>query len=160
MIRLTGVQNITAFNREVDLAFAQMDRDLSSAFEAWTKKVFASIVRSTPQWTGDLAAAWNYSLGEPDENYFPLHNKSENNRTWSFANVYQRGAEPAVTIAKRKADRWHPTWRDVVYIHNPAPIADDVENLTVLIRPINLVDGRVAMVQYHVEKFQRGELSP
>jgi hypothetical protein len=54
----------------------------------------------------------------------------------------------------------HPTWRDVVYITNPAPIAEKVEAQTILIRPVNLVDGRIAMIQYYVDKFNRGELQP
>lgn len=160
MIVLTGLEDIPAFIRDLDLAVAEMDRDLSKAFADWTKMCFQQLVHTTPQWTGDLAAAWNYSIGGLDMSYSPLPNKVENNEFWSAADVYQRGMSPATDIALQKAAGQHPTWRDVVYFTNPAPIAPQVENLTVLIRPVNLVDGRIAMVQYYVDKFNRGGLNP
>jgi hypothetical protein len=153
MITLTGTENIASFLKQIDLAFAEMDRGISREFEQFTKKLFKELVRTTPQWTGDLAAAWNYSIAYPDETYSPLHNKLEANARWSFTNVYQRGMEPAASIPVLKAASVHPTWRDVVYFHNPAPIADEVENLRVLIRPVNLVDQRVAMIQYYVDRY-------
>jgi hypothetical protein len=153
MIRLTGLEGIPQFLRELDLAFAEMDRQLSANFEAFTKEVHENIVRSTPQWTGDLAVAWNYSIGAPDMSYTPTPNKIEGQQFWSKADVFQRGA--AVSQALAKAAGVHPTWRDVVYIHNPAPIAQKVEDWRILIRPVNLVDGQVAMVQYWYERYTR-----
>jgi hypothetical protein len=160
MIQLTGVQSIPSFIRELDLAVAELDRDISKSFSNWTKRVFGDIVHTTPQWSGDLASAWNYSINGIDNSYTPIPNKVENNQFWSAADVYQRGMSPATDVAMAKLAGQNPTWRDVVYINNPAPIAEQVENLRVLIRPVNLVDGRVAMVQYYVDKFNRGELQP
>lgn len=161
MIAITGIEDISGFIQQLDRAVLELDQGISREFERWTKNVvFKQIVTTTPQWTGDLATSWNYSVHQPDETYSPIPNKVESREVWSKADVYQRGAEPAVSAALHKADGVHPSWRDVVYIHNPAPIAEQVENLRVLIRPVNLVDGRVAMVQYYVDKFNRGELGP
>lgn len=160
MIDLVGFENIPGFIREIDLAWAKFDRDINVKFAKWTKKVYKSIVFSTPQWSGDLASAWTYSINGIDTNYTPTTNKVENDQFWSAADVYERGMQPAVNEAIAKAAGQSPTWRDVVYIHNPAPIAYYVENLRVLIRPVNLIDGRVAMVKYHMDKFERGELNP
>lgn len=160
MIALTGLQGIPGFIRDLDLALAEMDRALSKQFADFTKMVFRQLVFTTPQWTGDLAAAWNYSINSIDMSYTPIPNKIENQQHWSKADVYARGMSPATDMALAKLGGQHPTWRDVVYISNPAPIAPQVESQTVLIRPVNLVDGRVAMIQYYVDKFNRGELRP
>jgi hypothetical protein len=160
MIRITGASKIPGFIRDLDRAMLELDMALTLKFETWTRRIYMDIVYATPQWSGDLAANWTYSINSIDTNYQPIANKVENSKFWSKADVYSRGEEPAVTIALRNLQGKHPTWRDVVYIHNPTPIAEKVENQTVLIRPINLVDGRVAMVQYHVDKFNRGELRP
>lgn len=160
MIILTGIEDIPNFIRDLDLAVAEMDRGLSNEFERWTKMVYSEMVHTTPQWTGDLASAWNYSINSIDTSYTPIPNKVENDKFWSAADVYQRGMSPATDTALAKAAGQHPTWRDVVYLSNPAPIASDVENLRVLIRPINLIDGRVGMIQYYVDKFNRGGLQP
>lgn len=153
MIQLQGFEAIPAFVRDLDLAFAEMDRQMSAEFAQFTKKLFGELVRGTPQWTGDLTNAWNYSINTPDPAYSEIANKTENQQHWSKADVFQRGAEPAVSAAISKAANVHPSWRDVVYFHNPAPIAEKVENLRVMIRPINLVDGRVAMAQYMYDKY-------
>lgn len=153
MIQLTGTGDISRFIRDLDLAFAEMDRGVSNWFERTTKIMFRELVVNTPQWTGDLTSAWNYSLNAPDPSYSPIPNKVEAQKHWSKADVFQRGAEPAVSSTLLKAAGVKPTWRDVVYFHNPAPIAERVENLRVLIRPVNLVDGRVAMVQFLVDKY-------
>lgn len=153
MIQLTGIGDIARFNRELDLALAQLDRGISSWFENLTKVMFRELVVNTPQWTGDLTSAWNYSLNTPDQTYSPIPNKVEAQQHWSKADVFQRGAEPAVSSTLLKAAGVKPTWRDVVFFHNPAPIAERVENLQVLIRPVNLVDGRVAMIQFLVDKY-------
>lgn len=160
MIELTGLEDVSGFIHALDLEVARFDREISAEFEKWTKKTFTQLVYSTPQWTGDLASAWNYSINGIDTSYTPIPNKEENQRFWSKADVFVRGMEPAVSVALAKASGVHPTWRDVVYFHNPAPIAEKVENLQVMIRPVNLVDGRIAMVQYYVDKFNHGGLNP
>lgn len=162
MIRMTGMQNVASFTRELDLALAAMDRALSQKFEDWTKKVLYQIASTTPQFTGDLASAWNYSVDQPNYYYTPSQDKL-GNVTYTPSNRIvprQRGDFRAIEEAVSKAAGTHPTWRDVVYLTNPADIAPMVERQTVLIRPVNLVDGRVAMVQYYVDKFNRGDLGP
>jgi hypothetical protein len=152
MIALTGTEHIAAFIKQIDLAFAALDRGISREFEDYTKKLFKQLVETTPQWSGDLASSWNYSIGGIDPSYTPSSNKIETKAFWSIAQIYQRGADPAVSQAVARAAGKHPTWRDAVYFHNPAPIAYMVENLRVLIRPVNLVDQRIAMVQYYVDR--------
>lgn len=156
MIKLAGVQDIDRFCHDLDLAFAELDRGISDRFSQFSHKLFEELVRGTPQWTGDLTSAWNYSINYPDETYSPIPNKSENQQQWSKADVFYRGAEPAVSVALAKAAGENPTWRDIVYFENPAPIAESVENLQVLIRPVNLMNGRVAMVGYLLDKHSQG----
>lgn len=162
MIKIEGLGQIQQFCNELDRAMLELDLGISRAFENWTKKIFHQLVDTTPQFTGNLAAAWNYSLHAPDYSYTPIPAKEEN-AAWSTYNQFeprQRGDERATSIAFARADEIHPTWRDVVYFTNPAEIASWVEKHMIIIRPVNLVDGRVAMIQYYVDKFNRGELAP
>lgn len=165
MIRLTGTGDIAGFIRDLDLAFAQLDRDLSSSFAEWTRKVFTSIVYHTPQWSGDLASNWNYSVGQPNTRYLMAPNKTGDDPQidhWREGQgVFYMGHPTHVNMAlARMALVAPPTWRDVVYVTNATPIAPEVEDHTIKIRPVNLIDGRVAMIQYHVDKFNRGGLGP
>lgn len=166
MIRISGLDQIDKFVKDLSTAFyLEMERDISRAFEAWTKVIFKDLVMTTPQWSGDLATNWNYSINSINENYTEVANKTAQDMFARFedtglAEVYSRGDNPAVASAIMRASMIHPTWRDVVYFNNPTPIADAVENQSITIRPVNLVDGRVAMVQYYVDAYNRGEYQP
>lgn len=148
---------IDAFIRAVELDMARFDREISSAFYGWTKRIFHDIVRQSPQWSGDMAANWNYSVGSPNVSYSPLPNKAAGPvRQKSMAVgkiVYARGMEPAVSLAyMRMLAVPQPTWRDTVYIANGTPIAPYVEAQSIRIRPVNLIEGQVAMIGYTVTK--------
>lgn len=155
MIDLTGAEQIANFIQQLDLEMAAMDRQISAEFEAWTKRIFKDIVVGTPQFSGNLATAWNYSIGEPNSAYAPIPSKGDWKKARK-AEIHVRGDDPAVSEALAKAEGVHPGWRDVVWIHNPAPYATLVENQGVTLRAVNLVDGRVAMVQYAVDKYNTG----
>lgn len=156
MIEIQGLDGIPAFLQSLSLEMARLDREISSEFEKWTKTIYSDIVMGTPQYTGNLVAAWTYSIQYIDESYSPTANKIEHDQIWSKADVYARGEQPGVGTALFKAAGVHPSWRDEVWIHNPAPYADLIENQRIILRPVNLVDGRVAMVQYAVDKYNSG----
>ena len=151
---------IDSFLRSLDLAMLEFDQQISTAFEGWTKTIFKDIAINSPQWSGDLSANWTYAIGYADESYSPIPNKIENDQHWSKADVFQRGAYPAVGIALEKLTSVKPTWRDTVWIANNTPIAGQVEAQTVKIRPVNLVMGQVAMIQYAVDQIEGGKYVP
>ena len=148
---------LTKFNAELDEALAALMLAVDAAYADWTRKVFKGLVEGSPQWSGDLASNWNYSVNGVDYSYDPQF-KGPDGMYFIGPNgqelpaIHQRGDAEAVQAAiSRMLTVTPPTWKDKVYFNNETPIATDVENMTVLIRPVNLVDGRVAMVQYTLE---------
>ena len=143
---------IRQFNSELSLAMAALDLEITRSYVAWTKGIFRDLVMGSPQWSGDLASNWRYGVGAVDYTYNELPNRAAANQMWSAADVYERGAEPAVSIGMANFESTRkPTWRDKVYISNSTPIAAEVEAHTVKIRPENLLYGQVAMIQFVVE---------
>lgn len=155
MIQL-DMSDLPAFELALSLELARLDREITEKFRGWTVTLFKELVYGSPQWSGDLTANWRYSVNAPDFTYVPIPNKVEGSQFWSKADVYQRGAEPAVGMALANlAAAPKPTWRDTVYISNSTPIAADVEDRRVAIRPVNLVNGEVAMIEFVVAMEQR-----
>ena len=149
---LVDTSGVAAFNSALTLELARLEREISAKFAGWTRKVFTGLVRGTPQWSGDLTANWNYSIGSPNLTYRMTAMKAEGGQFWSALDVKQVGDEQAVSMALEEMSKvTPPTWRDVVYFANNTPIAPAVEAQTVLIRPVNLIDGRVAMIQYTID---------
>lgn len=160
MIDLTGLDQIDRFCADMDLAMAELDRGISFAYTAWTQNLFTDVVKNTPQFTGDLTANWRYSVHTPDYTYVPIPNKVENMKPyWQNVDVYKRGDEPAVSIAlAHMLQVSKPTWRDEVYFTNSTPIADDVQNQRIALRPVNLVAGAGLMIDYVLQKAAGGAL--
>jgi hypothetical protein len=154
MIKL-DTSGVAAFNRALDLALAEFDREITVAFRGWTVKLFTQLVKDTPQWSGDLTANWNYSIGAPNLTYNETLNKALGEHPHNDQQVFHRGDDPAVGEALAQLSYVLPTWRDTVYFTNNTPIAAKVEAQTIYIRPINLVDGRIAMLAALVTKAER-----
>jgi hypothetical protein len=149
------MSGLPAFLTACDAELAQFDRAVSREFKAWTVGIFGELVRNTPQYTGQAAASWTYATGEPDMQPTAWANKNENDKTWSAAQIFSRGMDPAVGYALAKPARYNVSWRDRVYFANPADIAGQLEAQTIYIRPINLVNGHIAMIQHIVDKYGR-----
>lgn len=146
------------FNRELTLAFAVFEREISAAFAAWAMKVFRGITEGTPQWSSDLVRNWNYSINQPDYSYSETPQKELMKDLWmgNLLAPLQRGDQFGVSFAIARAQTSRqPTWRDMVFITNNTPVAPAAENQTVYIRPVNLIDGRVAMIKYTIDNAGR-----
>ena len=153
MIRI-DTSGVAAFNKALDLELARLDREISAAFAGWTKRIFTGLVQDSPQYSGDMTANWTISLNTPDYSYSEIPNKYL--ASAPFANdvqgeVYQRGHPIAVAMALAKMSGVNPTWRDKVFFANATPIAEKIEAGQIALRPVNLVNGAVAMIQYRVD---------
>lgn len=130
---------------------ARLDREISAAYYKWTTRVFADLVNGSPQWSGDMTANWNYSVGEPDFSYTQIANKTGDDGKidhWrEDQGVFYAGHPYAVDAAMlRMMAVPVPTWRDKVFISNATPIAEDIQvpgTPAIKIRPVNLVEGQV-----------------
>lgn len=154
---LVDTSGIDAFCLAAERELARLDREISEAFYTWTWNLFKELVTATPQWSGDLAANWNYSVGTPDMSYRQILNKTGDEPGidhWrENQGVFQRGDWRAVEMALARAQGKRPTWRDTVYFTNATPIAQQVEDESIRIRPVNLVAGHVVMARQLALKY-------
>lgn len=148
--------NAAAFSSQLKAAFAGIEADLDSVCRVRAEGVFTDIVENTPQGTGNLAGNWRLGVGQPDTSFrvrtdFPY---SEAMRE------FQRGDDPAVSeaLSLAKTAITNISYKSAVFITNQSPIAQAVEEESIHIRPVNLVDGRVAMVAVTAMKWE-GKLS-
>lgn len=149
--------NFDQFEAELDAAILHLDNQVSEAFHNWTMHIFIDLVESTPQWSGDLAANWYYSLNSPSSEYHEIPAKAIHWAPKGFTAVtpLRRGDPFAVTASVHRATEGpKPTWRDKVYFTNNTPIAFDVENRLVTVRAVNLVDRQVAMASFIAYKWR------
>ncbi len=151
---------VDAFVQQARLDMARLDREVSAVFYKWTARIFKDLVTTSPQWSGDLAANWNYSVGSPDFSYTQIPNKTGSEAGIDYVaqnfGVFERGDYRAVSMAlERMLAVTQPTWRDTVYFANATPIAPEVEAESIKIRPVNLVEGQVMMIKNTVIKERR-----
>lgn len=152
--------NAAAFSAQLAAAIAALDEQLNFAFQRWSYRIFYDLVVNTPQWSGDTASNWRFSIGSPSAEYHEIPDKSS---MWPLpaefkdasADPYHRGSYLAVSRALDEAKNGPlPRWTDKVFFTNNTPIAPDLETNSVYIRPVNLVGGAVAMVSYTVNKWK------
>ena len=148
--------NAAAFSSQLKAAFAGIEADLDSVCRVRAEGVFTDIVENTPQWTGNLAGNWRLGVGVPDTSFTV---RTETPFSDTFREL-QRGADPAVgeALSLGREAISKITYKVPVFITNQSPIAQAVEDESIYIRPVNLVDGRVAMVAVTAMKWE-GKLS-
>jgi hypothetical protein len=149
MIKVS-TSGIAAFNQALSLELARLDREISFIFYRWTIRIFRELVEDSPQWSGDLASNWNYSVGSPDYSYSRSPNKTGDDARVDYwrqdQGVFQRGHPNAVLTAMSRMEMVRPpAWRDTVYFANATPIAPSIPNIK--IRPVNMVNGQVIMIE-------------
>lgn len=119
---------------------------------------FDSLVRETPQWTGTTAASWE--IGFPSNISGDVETQPERTRVEAL----QRGAEPACSIATRKARRsltgdFKKIATQDIIVANSAPGFETAEEGPV--RPDNTppgalsrFEGRVAAMEIEVDFYK------
>lgn len=141
---------IEAYRKKLALQVALEFARISVNYQQLLRAMFTELVMGTPQWSGDLAANWNFSIGSPDTTYTELPDKQ---LSWGDKDFTPKSAgDPAavqIALARMEAKIEKVTWRDRVHFTNSTPIAEAVEAQTVYIRPVNLLgSGGVAMLSY------------
>ena len=114
----------------------------------WVEEVFTDIVQLTPQWSGNLASNWYLGVGTMGEQESVIPEKAFFWPLDEALEAFERGDSPAV---ERSLDRLSGVdfgYLDTVYIYNPSAIAQDVEDESIYIRPVNKVGGQVFMVAH------------
>lgn len=157
MITLT--HNAAIFDRELALAFAVLETKMSVKYYAFTQEVFKSVVVTSPQWSGNLASNWNYSVNAPDTSYTEAAEKKL--ASGKFYDAYEVGSNPAVGRAiARAAAAAVPTWRQPVFITNTTPedlrgyLVEEIAGGKVKLRPVNMVPAQGAIIGFTIDKFK------
>lgn len=163
MIQL-DTSGVASFRQQMRLEMARLDREISAAFVGWTMEVFRGLVERSPQWSGNMAANWNYSVGSPNWGYTPIPNKTGDDGGidhWRMnQGIFQVGHSLAVNAAmSRMTSVPKGTWRDMVHITNATPmddsdqyLADAIEDQSVRLRPVNIIPGSEQLIAYTVLK--------
>ena len=143
---------VDAFLQALEREQISFNTQVSAKYRQWVRIIFNDIVELTPQWSGNLASNWNISLSSGQLDEQTISRKAHMWPLPPFVEPFQRGDSPAVDISKARFDDVMFGYSDQVYIYNPSEIANAVENQSIYIRGVNLLDGRVAMIA-HAQAF-------
>lgn len=154
--------DLARFDQALESEFLRVELALSKKFQAVAKQAFTMLVTNSPQWSGNFTTNWNYSVNTPDYSYTPSATKDEA----SFDRTpFEKGSDPAVAQTLSKVFNLNGlSWRDTVFITNATPddsggyLGENMESGKVNLRPVNLVNGKVALIRYTVDFIKRGNL--
>lgn len=148
----------------VDKVFAQLkaeiEANLEAQFEAETQRIFKHLVEVTPQWSGDLAANWRISLTPTEGAYqSPFKQPEWQNGPWAHM-----GDPAAVAYALASSQNVEISYKNPVYFTNGTPLIFSTtlvagDGTSSVVRPENLIDGKVAMVSYILSTYKAGVAS-
>lgn len=156
----------------MDKAIAELEAEINSRYASFTRAVAKSLIETSPQWSGNLTANWNYSVGAPDESYSQIAAKGavgadrlqkafHSRFGGTTSGPYYAGHEAAVSHAVTRMNAVKPpTWRDPVYLTNATPddeggyLEETIESGGVKLRPVNLVAGQIALIEFTRVKAQ------
>ena len=151
--------DLARFDLELEAALLRVELALSGSFQKIVKQAFTMLVVNSPQWSGNFTSNWNYSVNTPDYSYDEILAKSDPD---ADRRPFERGRNPAVSRTLQKvANIGSLSWRDKVYITNATPddaggsLGSNMEAGTVRLRPVNLIDGKVALISYTVDFINR-----
>jgi hypothetical protein len=126
------LENLAEFSEGIDRWIGACEDLADGAFRGLAIQAFKYVVQGTPQWTGNLAASWRFSIGSPSSGYDETVFKEvvadfPGGATASFSRLSPNPAaihyayalaQPAVSLMRLGAE---------VYITNNAPYAAMVE---------------------------------
>lgn len=125
-----------------------VDTNLNAQFKEKVEERFLTLVQVSPQWSGDLASNWQISL-DGSAHYSPTFKQQD----WHKAQKVHMGDPAAVDYALAAAKLVEYTWKQKIYFANATPLTFGEKTVTGsgvtrVVRPENLIDGRVAMISY------------
>ena len=140
---------VDRFLDEITALHASFNESVSKAYRSWVRFIFNDIVELTPQWSGNLASNWRISLSSSQESEDTIANKALMWPPGPYVKPFFRGMDPAVQISEARFDNFEQFgYSQQVFIYNPTEIAQQVEDHSIHLRAVNLLDGRVAMLAH------------
>ena len=148
-------EDFAKFEAEVNAAFIKIEAALTLKYHGVIREAFTMLVMNSPQWSGNFTANWNIGKNSPDYSYSEIQAKDDPE---TDRRPFQRGRAPATVTAMQKLSKLSGvTLADRVYITNATPadtgdyLGNSMLNGQVNLRPVNLVDGKVALIGYTVD---------
>lgn len=146
---------LDAFLGELAAAQAALNIGVNTEYRRLIEIVFSDVLKGTPQWSGNLAANWFVGINSESELEQTLPEKSEYWPPGEHEPFNRKDPnEFALEIsAERLALMPAFSYLDQAYIYNPAYPAEQVEQHTVYLRPVNLLGDAVMMTQWAASKY-------
>jgi hypothetical protein len=163
---MIGVRPTDLLKFQVDLAAAVvvLEAQMAQKVDTFARKVYSEIILDSPQWSQNFASNWNYSVGSPDETYRQHPNKEDK---ITGATAFRRGAPPVVGAKLAELANYPALqWGQTAYFTNATPdeaggyLLDSMEaDGQNWLRPVNLVEGQVALINYAVANHSNDTLT-
>ena len=161
MLQVTGLRQ---FNATLQAEKARLERRVTKAYRDYVAKVFKDLLMHTPQYSGQLAASWQILITNETAPARPSwYKKGHTGRFYGERYAPgQMGDGEAVHAAWENAEAKIPRifWNTSVTFVNSDPHAAAIQADALIphVRPVNLVNGVVAMAAFVQQRHSRGRL--
>lgn len=153
------VDNLRRFQLSIQAERARLEKNVTQAYRDFVAKAFQDLLMHTPQYSGQLAASWHILLTNDAVPSQPgWYKKGHTGRF--YGNTFEPGEMGDGEAVAEAWDRESPKidrirWNTNVSFANSDPNAGAIQAnaLEPPLRPVNLVNGAVAMAAYVRQKY-------
>lgn len=132
--------NLAEFNAALRAYVEETRQDWDRIYRAWCSSVFATIVKESPQWSGNFAANWNFATGSESTSYLEFNYLDAQ---WRDQNPIRWKGDPAAVeeaMSRSAGERAALTVHKGAYINNLTPYAPEFTMNTERLRPSNFIN--------------------
>jgi hypothetical protein len=120
---MSDLANVTLEWQNLDVAFAELEAELTDVARGITVSAWKHILRLSPQWAGRLVVSWTYNIGSPLYEDRSEHAPEMPTYTVGDRQVpipFQMGSRPAIEVANTLNAGKDKAFKlgDTVYISN------------------------------------------
>lgn len=142
------VKNVDQVRGQINRWMERARKEAEDAARGLTVTLLTRLIENSPQWTGDFASNWRYSVGKPDLTYDVGDIPSK-----LPAEPWQQFSRPAIQLgkAKNRGKEFGFKLGDTVYISNASThdttYAKGIYDGTVKLRDVNSLVKLASVVQ-------------
>lgn len=159
--------NLQEFLDELTLEISSVNSEVTEVFRGFCVVAFHKVVMTTPQWTGNAAANWNFSVGAEDTSVDFSYKDTADSKEWGEEPVYSlQSPHPNATssaIMKNLGKENAVTLEQSVYISNSAEsLGHEFYIMYLEDNPNNFLrseNNPGHMVEYAINDLSGGELT-
>ena len=153
------VENLRRFQLSLEAERARLEKRVTKSYRDFVGRAFQDLLMHTPQYSGQMTASWHILLtNEGAPAHVGWYKKGQTGRFYggTFEPGEMGDGEAVMAAWDREAPKLDKIrWNTNVSFANTDPMASAVQAnaLTPPVRPVNLVDGAVAMAAYVRHKY-------